>query len=417
MAVWLRNRFGWWKLPAGELMLGRHKDCTLRLDDPRLSRQHCKLQVRQDGLSVEDLGSSNGVLVNGYRVTTTAECRHGDLLIVGPFTFEVDIKSEEACPAVVEGSLLQGDPSVDPEFMPSTDRHLRQTEDMEWASNQKGPDDPLTPNPHLVGGGDTSEDATTPAPHAVVPPNNPFIESNEDTKVPTDVPSDKIRTTETNLQPQSRRNTTNALTPNDPDSRLRLELRSATGRRFIAAILDFGTCLLLALAFGIPGILGGYCIALHQAGARVAEGVPVLVEVGEPASLLDLAATLTGPNGRDAIGPLLDALRSEHRQAFLVFFIGATAAVLAWVLIVIIWLVAATMIKGAPYWHRRFNLVIRERDSGYFPSAVRCLWRWTLVAALGWLAPIAILLAHRSPHDVLSGCTLRRRDVEPTAVQ
>lgn len=415
MAVWLRNRFGWWKLPAGSLVLGRHHECDLHLDDPRLSRRHCRLTADQDRLTVVDLGSSNGVLINGDRVESVAECRHGDLLIAGPFTFEVDIQVEEPCPERLEGSLLQSgrntDPGRDPEFMPSTDRLLRTTAEMEWASDPKT-GEPLTPNPESpgdAGGRVTDDDALDP--RDADEPRHPFADSDAD-DARGDDDEKPVQTTGSNLRPQSRRSSTQALTPNDPDSRLRLELRSAIGRRFLAAALDLGTCLLLALALALPGVVGGYAGALRQAGASLDHGVPVLVAEAEPAGLLDLAGSLITASGRSAAPLLLDTMRAEHRSAFLIFFVGTTATVLAWVLIGIVFLVAATMVKGAPYWHRKLDLVIRETESGYYPSAPRCLARWGLLLLLAWAAPICIALARRSPHDLLSGCTLRRRDVE-----
>jgi predicted component of type VI protein secretion system len=70
------------RLPRGEILVGRRKDCHLRLVDPRVSRTHCR--IRFDGLAavVEDLDSANGTLVNGARVRR-ATLKDGDLLQVG----------------------------------------------------------------------------------------------------------------------------------------------------------------------------------------------------------------------------------------------------------------------------------------------------------------------------------------------
>ena len=53
------------ELPIGEFVVGRSTECQLSLDDPLVSRRHAVLRVRRDGVSVQDLGSRNGVLVNG----------------------------------------------------------------------------------------------------------------------------------------------------------------------------------------------------------------------------------------------------------------------------------------------------------------------------------------------------------------
>jgi uncharacterized RDD family membrane protein YckC len=65
-----------------EVNIGRELDNTLRLADPSISRHHAVIRATADGYEVQDLGSSNGVLVNGNRVTT-APLHDGDRLTLG----------------------------------------------------------------------------------------------------------------------------------------------------------------------------------------------------------------------------------------------------------------------------------------------------------------------------------------------
>ena len=63
-------------LPPG-FTIGRGSEADLRINDPGISRLHARVIVKQDGagevdVSVEDLGSTNGVIVNGQRVTNVA---------------------------------------------------------------------------------------------------------------------------------------------------------------------------------------------------------------------------------------------------------------------------------------------------------------------------------------------------------
>ena len=65
--------------------LGRATDATIRLEDEGVSRRHARI-VQQDGeVSVEDLKSANGTLVNGERVTR-AKLRDGDKIQMGAAT-------------------------------------------------------------------------------------------------------------------------------------------------------------------------------------------------------------------------------------------------------------------------------------------------------------------------------------------
>lgn len=58
--------------PPG-VVIGRGSDASLRIDDPGVSRRHLEVRVVQTPqgtrASVHDLGSTNGILVNGQRVT------------------------------------------------------------------------------------------------------------------------------------------------------------------------------------------------------------------------------------------------------------------------------------------------------------------------------------------------------------
>lgn len=53
---------------TGPTLVGRAPDCQLRLEDASLSRKHAKLIPTNEGVVIEDLGSTNGSFHNGKRV-------------------------------------------------------------------------------------------------------------------------------------------------------------------------------------------------------------------------------------------------------------------------------------------------------------------------------------------------------------
>jgi pSer/pThr/pTyr-binding forkhead associated (FHA) protein len=71
------------ELPVGEFIVGRSAECQLSVDDPLVSRTHARFAVRSDGVSVSDLGSRNGVLVNGVRIDGPRPLADGDKLVIG----------------------------------------------------------------------------------------------------------------------------------------------------------------------------------------------------------------------------------------------------------------------------------------------------------------------------------------------
>ncbi|MFW6050740.1 MAG: FHA domain-containing protein [Myxococcota bacterium] len=74
-------------LAQGEHVIGRSPECDVVLDDPMASRRHAVLRVSAEGVVLEDLGSRNGVLVNGVRMFDPVTLSHGDRFLVGGTDF------------------------------------------------------------------------------------------------------------------------------------------------------------------------------------------------------------------------------------------------------------------------------------------------------------------------------------------
>jgi pSer/pThr/pTyr-binding forkhead associated (FHA) protein len=78
------------RLPTGSIKtIGRAPRADFIVDAAMISRLHCRLTAeRSDQLVVEDLGSTNGTIVNGHRVARQV-LRVGDVLTVGRVQFNV----------------------------------------------------------------------------------------------------------------------------------------------------------------------------------------------------------------------------------------------------------------------------------------------------------------------------------------
>src|SRR5688572_22594086 len=66
----------------GTTQIGRAADSDLPLTDLAASRKHVNLIWEKDALRLVDLGSGNGTVLNGKRVTQTT-LRHGDVIEIG----------------------------------------------------------------------------------------------------------------------------------------------------------------------------------------------------------------------------------------------------------------------------------------------------------------------------------------------
>ncbi len=77
---------------AGGATLGRSRSCEVVLDDANVSRRHAEVRPRGGGWIVADLGSTNGVSVNGVRIEQAHALRPGDRIELGTtvLTFELE---------------------------------------------------------------------------------------------------------------------------------------------------------------------------------------------------------------------------------------------------------------------------------------------------------------------------------------
>jgi hypothetical protein len=74
-------------LPRGVTIVGRSVDCHLTIEDPLVSREHARLTIDDDGARIEDLGSRNGVRVNGLIVRGPSPLHDGDRVRIGTQDF------------------------------------------------------------------------------------------------------------------------------------------------------------------------------------------------------------------------------------------------------------------------------------------------------------------------------------------
>jgi pilus assembly protein CpaF len=82
-------------LPCGSYLVGRGADCQIRLNDTSVSELHAKLILTPTEAWIEDLGSSNGTVVNSTPVTTTTRLETSSIVATGGTIFRVEPKQAE----------------------------------------------------------------------------------------------------------------------------------------------------------------------------------------------------------------------------------------------------------------------------------------------------------------------------------
>lgn len=92
-------------------IIGREEDCDMRIPVAEVSREHCRVEPNASGgLTVEDLGSSNGTFINGLQVDE-ADMSAGDVLKIGPAFLVLRVDGD---PANIDGAdvLQRGTPEA-----------------------------------------------------------------------------------------------------------------------------------------------------------------------------------------------------------------------------------------------------------------------------------------------------------------
>jgi DNA-binding winged helix-turn-helix (wHTH) protein len=72
-------------LQRGENLLGRSRDCRVRLDSTRVSRRHARITIDGDAALIEDCGSRHGTWVGSNRASGRVRLRDGDSIGIAGF--------------------------------------------------------------------------------------------------------------------------------------------------------------------------------------------------------------------------------------------------------------------------------------------------------------------------------------------
>jgi transcriptional regulator with GAF, ATPase, and Fis domain len=85
-------------IDRGRTVIGRSSTAGLTLDAEGISREHAAIAVEDDGIFLEDLGSTNGTRLNGERITAAHRLRAGDVIGIGRAQLTVQLRTPDALP-------------------------------------------------------------------------------------------------------------------------------------------------------------------------------------------------------------------------------------------------------------------------------------------------------------------------------
>ena len=80
-----------------DVMLGRGAGADVVIDHASISHEHAVLELCDGGYRLRDLGSTNGVKVNGAKVSA-ADLKHGDRFELGSLAFRYVVEERSSAP-------------------------------------------------------------------------------------------------------------------------------------------------------------------------------------------------------------------------------------------------------------------------------------------------------------------------------
>lgn len=114
-------------IDGGTLTIGRDPANDVHIDDRDVSRRHALIEFREDSITLTDCQSTNGTLLNDWRVTRTERLEAGDRITIADIIFEVQQSESQA----------SGNTSFRSQANDST--RFRQSEDTSFRNNSGGP--------------------------------------------------------------------------------------------------------------------------------------------------------------------------------------------------------------------------------------------------------------------------------------
>jgi pSer/pThr/pTyr-binding forkhead associated (FHA) protein/tetratricopeptide (TPR) repeat protein len=124
------------------VVIGRDESADVRVDDKKISRRHASFRVVDGEPTVEDLGSANGIKINGKRIDKRSKFKIGDQIKVGSFNITLKDPSEST------GSSAFDDPNKSPARKPAVEKVVSKPKEAAKEPNKDMPsltglDDPV----------------------------------------------------------------------------------------------------------------------------------------------------------------------------------------------------------------------------------------------------------------------------------
>jgi two-component system, NtrC family, response regulator AtoC len=93
--------------PEGVVIVGRSRSCQVRLDTSGVSRMHARISITSGAVTITDLGSQGGTLVNGTQIASEHLLAPADVITIDRATLILHETAREVSPRIVIPEVFQ----------------------------------------------------------------------------------------------------------------------------------------------------------------------------------------------------------------------------------------------------------------------------------------------------------------------
>ena len=97
---------------TGEIVIGR-EGCDVEIEDARISRRHVALRPQEDGIEIEDLGSSNGTFIDERKIGAAVLVTASTMVRLGATVLRIELDDRAPAAATVIADVGRGGTLID----------------------------------------------------------------------------------------------------------------------------------------------------------------------------------------------------------------------------------------------------------------------------------------------------------------
>ena len=137
------------ELTGEGIIIGRDETCSIPLNSKDVSRHHASIKIQNNSAHLTDMSSTNGTLLNKWRIRSTEKLQHGDVITIADFSFVFIEPGKAADQTILQNMLAEhGSFALEEQQDDATSFHIEYPQPPGWEPEDT-PAPVATTNPNI----------------------------------------------------------------------------------------------------------------------------------------------------------------------------------------------------------------------------------------------------------------------------